>query len=76
LAFTEALKYNRVEEDEDPNAAAPMASLDNEMDDYVRCEYCQRRFAPNVAERHIPNCKDARSRPKPIPAKSKKEKEN
>ncbi|CAK8692220.1 unnamed protein product [Clavelina lepadiformis] len=33
--------------------------------DYVHCQYCDRRFAPKVAERHIPRCKDIKSRPPP-----------
>ncbi|XP_002730725.1 uncharacterized protein LOC100375200 [Saccoglossus kowalevskii] len=36
--------------------------------DYEQCPYCQRRFNPDVAVRHIPKCKDIKNRPKP-PAK-------
>lgn len=37
----------------------------SENPDYVKCQYCQRRFNPAVAERHIPRCKDIKARPKP-----------
>ena len=33
--------------------------------DYVHCQYCDRRFNPEVAERHIPKCKDTINRPRP-----------
>lgn len=33
--------------------------------DYVQCQYCQRRFHPGTAQRHIPRCKDIKSRPAP-----------
>ncbi|NXS92935.1 ZC21C protein, partial [Jacana jacana] len=38
-----------------------------ENPDYVACPYCGRRFAPRVAERHIPKCKNIKSRPPPPP---------
>lgn len=36
-------------------------------DDYVECQYCYRRYAPKVADRHIPKCRDMINRPKPPP---------
>ncbi|CAC9479469.1 conserved hypothetical protein [Leishmania infantum JPCM5] len=35
--------------------------------DYVPCPHCQRRFAPDVAARHIPRCANTVNRPKPPP---------
>ena len=33
--------------------------------DYVHCQYCDRRFNPEVAERHIPKCATTINRPAP-----------
>ena len=33
--------------------------------DYVYCQYCDRRFNPEVAERHIPKCATTINRPAP-----------
>ncbi|KFQ49483.1 Zinc finger C2HC domain-containing protein 1C, partial [Nestor notabilis] len=38
-----------------------------ENPDYVACPYCTRRFAPRVAERHVPKCKTIKNRPPPPP---------
>ena len=35
--------------------------------DYVQCPHCQRRFAPNAADRHIPACANTINKPKPPP---------
>ncbi|GET87714.1 hypothetical protein, conserved [Leishmania tarentolae] len=35
--------------------------------DYVPCPHCMRRFAPDVAARHIPRCQNTVNRPKPPP---------
>ncbi|XP_074661422.1 uncharacterized protein LOC141914047 isoform X2 [Tubulanus polymorphus] len=37
----------------------------SENPDYVQCPYCERRFNPTTAERHIPKCKDIKARPAP-----------
>ncbi|KFQ13732.1 Zinc finger C2HC domain-containing protein 1C, partial [Leptosomus discolor] len=39
---------------------APLPPIANP--DYVGCPYCMRRFAPQVAERHIPKCQTIKSR--------------
>ncbi|NWI11254.1 ZC21C protein, partial [Crypturellus soui] len=43
----------------------PLPPVENP--DYVACPYCSRRFAPKVAERHIPKCKTIKNRPPPPP---------
>lgn len=39
----------------------------SENPDYLACPHCQRRFAPDVAARHIPRCANTVNRPKPPP---------
>ncbi|NXK50517.1 ZC21C protein, partial [Chauna torquata] len=39
----------------------PLPPIENP--DYIACPYCRRRFAPQVAERHIPKCKTIKNRP-------------
>ncbi|XP_063255077.1 zinc finger C2HC domain-containing protein 1C isoform X2 [Prinia subflava] len=43
----------------------PLPPIENP--DYVACTYCGRKFAPQVAERHIPKCKNIKNRPPPPP---------
>ncbi|NWT17429.1 ZC21C protein, partial [Vireo altiloquus] len=43
----------------------PLPPIENP--DYVACTYCGRKFSPRVAERHIPKCKNIKSRPPPPP---------
>ncbi|NXS80079.1 ZC21C protein, partial [Erpornis zantholeuca] len=43
----------------------PLPPIENP--DYVACTYCGRKFAPRVAERHIPKCKTIKNRPPPPP---------
>ncbi|XP_025976055.1 zinc finger C2HC domain-containing protein 1C [Dromaius novaehollandiae] len=45
----------------------PLPPVENP--DYIACPYCSRRFAPKVAERHIPKCKTIKNRPPPPPQK-------
>nr|XP_054775333.1 uncharacterized protein DDB_G0284459-like [Lytechinus pictus] len=42
----------------------------SENPDYKQCPYCARKFNQTAAERHIPHCKNTKSRPKP-PLKKK-----
>ncbi|KAL4474913.1 hypothetical protein ABPG74_001609 [Tetrahymena malaccensis] len=51
-----------------------MNSSDFIYQQYVMCQYCLRKFKPQVAEQHIPNCKNIFNRPKP--PKKQQEKEN
>ncbi|NXK58085.1 ZC21C protein, partial [Sylvietta virens] len=43
----------------------PLPPVENP--DYVACTYCGRKFAPQVADRHVPKCKNIRNRPPPPP---------
>ena len=44
-----------------------------ENPDYIQCPHCQRKFNQTAAERHIPKCKDIKSRPAPIKRQIKRQ---
>lgn len=50
--------------------APPPQQFADPSDDYVQCPFCDRRYAPVVAERHIPKCKDIINKPKAPPQKA------
>jgi len=54
-----------------PRAQSPKPvtprSVTPKKQDYEECPYCYRKFLSNVAERHIPICKETKHRPKPPP---------
>lgn len=57
--FIQAIQYAKGSSDEPPPAM--------ENPHYVACPYCERKFNPETAERHIPRCKDIKARPAPPP---------
>eukprot|EP00928_Gymnodinium_smaydae_P001131 TRINITY_DN10410_c0_g2_i2.p1 TRINITY_DN10410_c0_g2~~TRINITY_DN10410_c0_g2_i2.p1 ORF type:complete len:545 (-),score=114.06 TRINITY_DN10410_c0_g2_i2:109-1743(-) len=51
-----------------PRRQASSPSSSRGGDGKVPCPYCQRRFEPSVADRHIPICANVQNRPKPPPS--------
>ena len=43
----------------------PVPAVSSHTQDYVQCPFCERKFSQNVAERHVPKCRDVINRPKP-----------
>jgi hypothetical protein len=43
----------------------PVPAVSSHTQDYVKCPFCERKFSQNVAERHVPKCRDVINRPKP-----------
>ena len=67
--LVEAMKYNRQvklveEQGGDVRSIKPPPS--SNYDHYVECPYCGRKYNPDVAERHIPKCKDIINKPNPV----------
>lgn len=67
--LVEAMKYMRQvkqceEQGGDFSKIKPPAS--SNYDDYVECPYCSRKYNPDVAQRHIPKCKDIINKPAPV----------
>ena len=49
------------------NVAALPPPPPSDNPDYQQCPHCSRKFNQAAAERHIPKCKDTKSRPAPPP---------
>mmetsp|Transcript_33866 Transcript_33866/g.58998 ORF Transcript_33866/g.58998 Transcript_33866/m.58998 type:complete len:387 (-) Transcript_33866:2922-4082(-) len=47
--------------------APPPQQFADPTADYVQCPFCDRKYAPQTAERHIPKCKDIVNKPKAPP---------
>ena len=66
--FIESLQYARqvaTVQAKGGNVAALPPPPRTQNLDYVPCPYCERRFNKDVAERHIPRCKEIKARPAP-----------
>jgi len=71
-AIRVARQMKAVESGNGPNKQAILQRLSEQIptvDDRVQCPYCPRKFAQQVAERHIPKCKNIINKPKPPPVK-------
>lgn len=53
----------------DSKLPPPPPAMTQHYDDYVQCPYCGRKYNQEVANRHIPKCKDIINKPKPPPSK-------
>ena len=59
-AFQAAMKNNRIASQVESGKlpASALASIPEPVDTRVPCQHCGRKFAPDVADRHIPKCKN------------------
>jgi hypothetical protein len=50
----------------------PVAALPEELDTRVPCPHCSRKFSKEVAERHVPACKNTKNKPAPPPTHNRR----
>jgi hypothetical protein len=69
-AFQAAMQMNKhIKAAESGAAVGPPPSMPASHDDRVSCPYCSRKFAEDVAERHIPKCKTTVNKPRAVGAR-------
>lgn len=64
----ESMKYNRQIKkcEEEGGDFSKIKAPTSNYDHYVECPYCGRKYDKEVAERHIPKCKDIINKPNPV----------
>eukprot|EP00930_Biecheleria_cincta_P085767 TRINITY_DN75133_c0_g1_i1.p1 TRINITY_DN75133_c0_g1~~TRINITY_DN75133_c0_g1_i1.p1 ORF type:complete len:481 (-),score=80.96 TRINITY_DN75133_c0_g1_i1:47-1489(-) len=69
--FLDAARAGRGEEEDEPaQQLASRSSSRPHNDGKIPCPHCERRFAPDAAERHIPICANVQNRPRAPPSPS------
>lgn len=64
-----AVRHQRAAETTGGVAMPPPPPVPSAPDDRVPCPHCNRKFAEDVAERHIPKCKTTINRPRAVGAR-------